>query len=278
MAIEVACERCGRKLSVRDELAGRIERCSGCGAKVMVPSQTGSRAAAPAVPPSSGPAGPSPGADPFAPPADVVVDDEEVPASGGGDPAIARAMDALRSFPPHDGSRADFPLGSRHLEILVETERERRKVRVAANWYRIQGIIQAIFAALYLVVGLAALGGTVRGGGVAFLGILILIAIMGGLATLSLISHRLTLRCRIWPPIVWIVLYGIGTLVVVVGGLAGMGQTRSGPEQFGQAFALVIALVINGLLIVVSVQAVGGARNFLRQPLWAVKALVRSKL
>lgn len=202
----------------------------------------------------------------YAPPEDWGDDDDEL-ADTSDD--VTRARRTLKQFPRARGKRDEFPLDINQLKQLAQTERERKKIRTAVTWFRLQFAIQVVLTGVFMLMFLMMPRGLRAAGmGQAMIGI----AIIAGFSVLSFFSARYTYRCRKWPLITWVILYSIGAVLQLFSYFNAPFKPR------GAEIELAIALAVIGLLIFVVARAIPAVDKFLRRPMWTQEALVNAKL
>ncbi len=127
MTIKFDCPNCLRKLSVKDELAGKKGKCPGCQKNVLIPAATTQRTANPAATPARTPEPAEPPLPPLPPPPSVDGPErsqEEIDAA---------AMDALFEKPaedaPPDEITFDCPMCGEKMTVSAELAGKREQCR-----------------------------------------------------------------------------------------------------------------------------------------------------
>jgi hypothetical protein len=191
----------------------------------------------------------------------------------------ARTAVILRGMATPTGPQGDWPLSDEHLAQLQLAESHRKQIRNLVSLFNLGLLIFCILAPIYMLVGLFSLGsGGRRGSEDAMMG-LVGFLITGALATLCFFSGRHTRLCRIWPSIVATVLLGVFILGLFVS-IFIMSTARRG--GFGPRpdiiVAPIIASILPGAFIYVSIRAMLAIPRFLATPVWCQEALINAKL
>jgi len=189
-----------------------------------------------------------------------------------------RVARTLKGFPPATGMQGDFPLSEMQLAQLKEAEKQRKAIRGCASLLSFLCLAYSVIGIVMLFIGVAGSGGgrsPVWESGFLFgFG-----GVMLAFAFLAFFARSATLRCRIWAPITFIALLGLGLVLNLVSIFGN--SPRSGPGSGGGGETLITAivvLVIGGAFISVFAKALMAMPKFLASPVWAQEALVQAKL
>jgi hypothetical protein len=202
----------------------------------------------------------------------------------------ARLAAHLKGFPTPTGPQDQWPLADEHLGQLAIAESHRKHIRALAGLFQLffaLGIIGSIFVVIAVLIGLALSGGR-RGPGVGFgaIGLVVNALFSVGLTILYYFAARETRRCRLWPAILFAVLYGLFILFIFGSVLFSAGMARPGPGPGPSSagilgagmFGAVLISIIPFAFLWMCIKAITAIPKFLACPVWAQEALVAAKL
>jgi hypothetical protein len=222
----------------------------------------------------------------------VLVDDDFVasqPAAQGSSARVdyfsaasvlsGRAHETLAGFPTPTGPQEEWPLSTRQLAQLAETEKHRKAIRTCSTFFNTLCVLYILVVAL---VGAATLisrprGGTFSGEGAIYglCGVLI------ALAVLAFIAKGAVLRCRIWAPITFLVIFGLSLIMDVVA--VAMNDFNSGSfNSRNGGIEPMVGIITSGIIMALfawpCIRALTAIPKFRAAPVWAQEALVNAKL
>jgi hypothetical protein len=188
-----------------------------------------------------------------------------------------RVTNTLKGFPAITGPRDEWPMSEMQLMDLARAEKARKTVRALAQTMRALGVLWALCGVIFLVVFVFAAGLSPRGGGMALVPALGLVALFAALAALGFLTARASMRCQVWAPITAIVIMGAAILLNLFGFLMASGSGNSAAAG-SLAVTGCIGSLIPILVLIAAIRALMGIKTFLQSPVWAQEALVYSKL
>jgi len=218
------------------------------------------------------------------------VDDDFVPPAQGAASHLGyfnarevlgdRARETLKGFPPPVGPQDEWPLGPRQLDQLAEAVKHRKTIRTCANFFQSLCALYVIGAVICLLV--TALPGP-RGvaGRATDVSVLAGCGVLIGLAVLAFVARGAVLRCRLWAPITFLVVFGAGLVVNVVAIAMndfayGSFNSRNGGIE--PMVGMITMAAVTALFAWPCIRALSAIPRFRAMPLWAQEAVVHAKL
>jgi hypothetical protein len=191
-----------------------------------------------------------------------------------------RAQATLAGFAPPTGPQNEWPLSTLHLAQLAEAEKQRKVIRTCAAFFNSLCFIYIL--GVVLIGSSTLLISRPRGGIFSDQGALYgLCGVMIGLAVLAFIAKGAVLRCRIWAPITFLVIFGLGLIVDVV--VVAMNDFNSGSfNSRDGGVAPMVGMLTSGIITALfawpCIRALTAIPKFRAAPVWAQEALVNAKL
>jgi hypothetical protein len=196
----------------------------------------------------------------------------------------ARLAMNLKGFPTPTGPQDQWPLADVHLGQLAVAESHRKHIRALASLFQLffgLGILGSILVAVALALGLAL--GRGRGNGLGETALFMNVAFSVAFTILYYFAARETRRCRMWPAILFAVIYGLailfifGVVMFTVSSAPGGPGSNAGAMGAGMFGALLICIIPFAFLWM-CIKAITSIPRFLACPVWAQEALVTAKL
>jgi hypothetical protein len=188
----------------------------------------------------------------------------------------ARAGETLKGFPPPVGPQDEWPLSARHLEQFADAEKHRKAIRACSAFFNALCLLYVIIAVAFGVAAGLSLGPRSRGSlGMDEGTILGTCGLMIALAVLAFIAKGAVLRCRIWAPITFIVIFSIGLVFNVISLATSGFNSRNNVEP---VVGFITMSIMTALFAWPCIRALTAIPRFRAAPLWAQESLVKAKL
>jgi len=182
-----------------------------------------------------------------------------------------RAALTLKGFPPPMGKTDHWPLSEEDLRALAKAELSRKRIRTLSGLFHLLCVLGGFLSA-WMMIGLIL--ASMRGSSISIVGALMFLILLGQ-TVLWFFSARANSLCRLWPSIIWMILFSLSALVNVGYSIYGMNFSRSSGDEI--VLPLVIAAV-DLVFVYLCVAAYSAIPRFLKCPAWAQEALVNAKL
>jgi hypothetical protein len=185
-----------------------------------------------------------------------------------------RAAAALRGHGRPSGDVGDWPLDDARVAQFKQTLALRKKITAAAGLYRLF-LLLTIIALVFMLFGLLfAVGSGARGtGGVAAMGMGLMVAMMGGFCVLYYFAWRATMRSQRWAPLTMFILIII-SILINVGSLALQASAGTTGDTVAGIVGIIVILGIGGLFAFVSWRSYAAIPRYLGQPAWCQELIV----
>jgi hypothetical protein len=152
-------------------------------------------------------------------------------------------------------------------------ESYRKQIRNMASLFSLVCLLNCVFAPFAFIGAMGAVFAA-RPGRTAGSIMTSTVAVMIAIAIIAFFAARHTKLCRIWPAIVFIVLFGLWGVLCLLA-IFGASVGPSGPETLlGPAVGLLFA----GAFLYVCIRGMMSIPRFLATPVWCQEALVHAKL
>jgi hypothetical protein len=193
-------------------------------------------------------------------------------------PVGERARQTLKGFAPPLGPQDESPLSITHLAQLRDAAKQHKTIRACATFFQsLCGlyVLGGFVCGIVLALDTRGVFRRVADVSLASSGVLV------GLAVLAFVARGAVLRCRIWAPITFLVLFGAGLVINVVGIAMndfayGSFNSRNGGVE--PMVGMITMAVITALFAWPCVRALQAIPRFRAAPLWAQEAVVYARL
>jgi hypothetical protein len=187
-----------------------------------------------------------------------------------------RAAEALRGHASPVGDVSDWPLDDARVMDFRQAFKLRQAVMQSANLAKLLMALNAIGAAILLIVALFTLSeGRHNSGGVA-VALMVADLFVTAFAVLYGLAWKATLKSQRWAPVTVTTLLSIGTAFSVISTLIGSANSNRSDTQFTAVIVVVISLVIGGAFIAVAAKGITAIPKYLQTPAWCQELLSKT--